>query len=168
MLDDDDGDGVGFCVGDGCCEGWCHSPREAFLCSLTVAMATIGGSAVPFHFPMAVLLLLLLLSSSSFTRPLSFGAFATRRCHSHTPVYWWEHVGAPGRIIVVNLSRGAAQTSSLFAVENQFPHSPLEVYFTPPDGVLRRRSCAFNHGFEVVVRKHNLLAMLIRLVLNYS
>ena len=83
-------------------------------------------------------------------------------------IVWWEHVRAPGRIIVVNLSRGAAQTSSLLAVENLVSHSPWKIYITPPDGVLRWRSCALNYRFEVVVRERNLLAMLIRCVSYYS
>ena len=49
-----------------------------------------------------------------------------------------------------------------FCRRKLIPSPPWEVYFTPPDGVLRRRSCALNYGFEVVVREHNLLAMLIR------
>ena len=38
---------------------------------------------------------------------------------------WWEHVRAPGRIIVVSLSRGAGQTRFLFAVVKPIPSLTL-------------------------------------------
>ena len=58
-----------------------------------------------------------------------------------SPVNWWEHVGAPGRITLVSLSRGAALPSIVLAAEvlrgQPYPHTPWEVCFTSPDGVLR-------------------------------
>ena len=59
MLDDDNDDGYGVGFGVGFCEGRFHSPRQAIFSLSAWWRWLVGGGAVPFLCPMALLLLLL-------------------------------------------------------------------------------------------------------------
>jgi len=107
--------------------GGVELPTGSDLLLSNCGLANFGGGAVPYVW--MLLLISLLFTLSSLYDRCHLIAFASWRYHLRTMVCiggsWprrlygagvrWEHVGAPGRIILVNLLRGADLT--ILAVE---------------------------------------------------